>query len=221
MRTKVNLSEIEDIKNSIDSDTNLRRSGFALISQLKTEFENVDFKTKFADDLKAFKNEFQTANKTTFIEDETARLNKIKEYIQQSLPDNYSDFPIYQTINSYLDFIQVPDKSQEPEPKPIKPFINYLQTVDKNKLMILLHELLDNAQTKDFARFMIALKELKYLHIPNPKNDLYKAMRERFKNIGSDSGMNSYFLDNERDKTKISLQEIEETKQLIEKRLND
>ena len=218
--TEQKFSINKDYQPDEDNATNLRRAGLVIISQLKNEFENVDFTTKFAEDLKTFKNDFPTANKTTFIEDETTRLNKIKEYIQQTLPDNYSDFPIYQTVNSYLVFIQEPDQNQEPKKNEHKSFVEYLQTVDKNKLMILLHELLDNANTKDFARFMIALKELKYLHIPSPRNHLYKAMRDRFKNIGSDAAMNSYFSDNERDKTKISLHEIEETKQLIEKRLN-
>lgn len=103
MRTKVNLSEIEDIKNGTDPATNLRRSGFVVISQLRNEFEKVDFSKKFLDDLKAFKIEFPTANKTKFIEYETTRLTKIKEYLQQCTPDNYSDFPEYQTLSSYLD----------------------------------------------------------------------------------------------------------------------
>lgn len=199
--------------------TNLTRDGLVVISQLRREFENTDFSTKFADDLKAFKIEFPGTTKNDFIEDETTRLNKIKEYIQQCLPDNYSDFQEYQIVNSYLHFIQTPDQNQEPKQAEIKAFIDYLQIGDKVKLMTMLHELLDNAKTKDFARIIIALKELNYIHIPSPRNLLFKAMRDRFKNIGADSGMNSYFADNGAEKLKIHQSEIEETKQLIEKRL--
>jgi len=129
-------------------------------------------------------------------------------------------------INSLINTIEtkielLKPENQEPKQTEIKPFIDYLQNCDKVKLMKMLHELLDNAKTKDFARFMIALKELNYLHIPSPRNHLFQAMRDRFKNIGSDSGMNGYFADNGSEKLKINLSEIEETKQLIEKGLKD
>lgn len=225
MRTKVILSEIEDNKNGADPATKLRRSGFVVIFQLKNEFEDKEFKTKFENDLEAFKIEFSGATKSTFIEAETTRLNKIKKYLQECLSDYYSDFQEYQTVNSYLEFIREPDRNQEPKQKEIKPFIDYLQNCDKVKLMEMLHELLDNAKTKDFARFMIALKELGYLHIPNPRNELYKSLREDFKYIGADAGMNSYLSEDikpgVKQKTKINYSEIEETKQLIEKRLKD
>ncbi len=127
-------------------------------------------------------------------------------------------------INYLIDTIETKIETlkpgnQEPKQAEIKAFVDYLQNCDKVKLIQMLHELLDNAKTKDFARFMIALKELTYLHIPSPRNHLYKAMRDRFKNIGTDSAMNGYFADNGAEKLKIHQSEIEETKQLIEKRL--
>lgn len=166
-RTKVNLSEIEEMKISPDSATNLRRSGFVVISHLKWEFdenslrkededltnlkrkfEQVDFKQKFENDLKAFRFKFPGTRKKNFIEDEEIRIKKIKEYLQYCLPDNYSDFPVYQTLNSYLSFVQ----SQ------ISENIRELHSDDINKINLCYKESADyevfNASVTDFINMV-------------------------------------------------------------------
>lgn len=167
MRTKVNLSEIEDIKNGTDPATNLRRSGFVVISQLRNEFEKVDFSKKFLDDLKAFKIEFPTTTKKHFIEDETTRLNKIKEYLQHCLPDNYSDFPEYQILNSYLDYMlnPTPEQHKKLQPNEIEKLNIYYQTsIDKNVLNCTVTDFINMVENASFENLTNHKKaKLKFL----------------------------------------------------------
>ena len=103
---------------------------------------------------------------------------------------------------------------------PPKKFVDYLQNNDKAKLLIKLHDLLDGAVPKEFAKYVFALRELYYIQIPTTKKKLYDAMRIEFNEIGTDSAMNSYLGETLSNNSKITKQEIEETKKLIENRLN-
>lgn len=100
--------KINKVTNPIihDEATKLFRFGLYKISQLRKEFSEIEFEEKYLDDLKAFKIEFPEANKTTFVEDEIIRLNEIKEYLQKCLPVYYRNFPEYQKLNSYLNFVK-------------------------------------------------------------------------------------------------------------------
>ena len=99
---------------------------------------------------------------------------------------------------------------------PPKTFVDYLQNNQKDKLINLLHNLLDDAKPKDIAKFILVLKDLQYIHIPTPKTDLYYAMRSEFNEIGTNSALNIYLSDTLNNNNKFTDQEMEEAKKLIE-----
>jgi len=181
-----------------------------------------------------------------FIEESESRLLdlQLNGIWQDSVPlyhftgGKYVDSIWYKDILWIREQLKVAEKMDEPHPteqakkfeitlndsERTKVFTDYLLNVDKVKLMILLKDVLVGAKAKVTARFIISLKELHYIDMPTPRNNLYPAMRDEFGNFGTDSAMNQYFneeiSETSKISTKILFKEIEETKQLIEKHLN-
>lgn len=72
-----------------------------------------------------------------------------------------------------------------------KKFEDYLHHDNKEKLLEVLHSLLDGKKGKDVAVILLALQELGIIYIGN-RNELYKSMRAEFGEIGDNSGINRY-----------------------------
>lgn len=161
-------------------------------------------------------------SESTFIEMQIKYFNALSGKLELT---QINDISRVQNYIGYLDRKKICILNRSDNTKdsiPQKAFEEYLQNGDKIKLIKLLHSLLDNAKSKEFAKFIIALSDLNYIHIPNPRNSLYQAMRNEFGNIGTDSALNGYLCEKitTTSKTKIIFQEIETTKALIEKYLN-
>jgi len=145
----------------------------------------------------------------------------LQEMLEKLIDDYESEY--FNTENAIQKFnTNIGDNTENKDVQPSKPFTSYLKGVDIEKIMKLLHEILDNSKTIDFAKFIIALKDLQFIHIPKPRTSLYLSMRNEFGNIGSDSAMNGYLskiITPTSGNEKISYLEIEEAKTLIENHL--
>jgi len=93
-------------------------------------------------------------------------------------------------------------------------FINYLRHPKKEKLLKILHELLDNKKGKIYARTILALQKSDFLKMPERRAILYRAMQIEFGDIGNHKGINTFLAPNA-----LTDLEINETIRLINKEL--
>jgi len=87
-----------------------------------------------------------------------------------------------------------PDKITKKETEP--EFISYLQHPNKEALIKKLHELLDNSEGKPVAKTIRALIECSFITGYKSNEQLYRAMRKEFGEIGASAGLNSFLNEN-------------------------
>lgn len=92
-----------------------------------------------------------------------------------------------------------------------KKFEDYLHHDNKEKLLEVLHTLLDRKKGKDVAVILLALQELGIIYLGGNRSEIYRSMREEFGDIGSSSGINDYLK-----KEYIMRSEIDNAKRIIE-----
>lgn len=81
--------------------------------------------------------------------------------------------------------------------KPEKPFIDYLKPSNKCELMKILRELLAEKKGRNVAAVIRALKKLDFIEIQDGgQKQLYRSMRKEFGDIGTDSGIDKYMIEN-------------------------
>lgn len=74
----------------------------------------------------------------------------------------------------------------------IKKFEDYLHHDNKEKLLEVLHTLLDGKKGKVVAVILLALQELGIIYLGGYRSEIYRSMREEFGEIGDNSGINRY-----------------------------
>ena len=197
---RVEMLQNDNLKLTTDDDENkkLKQALDNRVKWIKRELEDTpdDFITcRISDSI-------DLLNKWISKEENTRKIQLLKNYIDK-----------LEVL--YLNDAKIKPPSSELEPKL---FIDYLNNPDKEKLLKLLHSNLDDSKARNFAKYILALRDLQYLDIPSPRTDLYASMRAEFVDIGATSGMNSYLEDTSK---LIKPIEIERTKTLIEKYLNN
>jgi len=98
-----------------------------------------------------------------------------------------------------VDVIPVQDGELFESTRDAKPFEDYLHHDSKVALMAKLHELLDGEKGKVVCVVIEALKKCGMLAGYGSKATLYRAMREEFGEIGTDSGLNQIQIKNIKD----------------------